>query len=49
MAHNNIILKIEILLYFIGLRPHECNICQKRFSQRANMIKHQLSHTGINK
>lgn len=29
-----------------GLKPYKCPSCQKAFSQHANMVKHQMLHTG---
>lgn len=29
-----------------GLKPYKCPVCQKAFTQHANMVKHQMLHTG---
>lgn len=29
-----------------GLKPYKCPVCEKAFTQHANMIKHQMLHTG---
>ena len=29
-----------------GLKPYKCGTCDKAFAQQANMVKHQMLHTG---
>lgn len=29
-----------------GEKPHACKTCDKRFSQAANLVKHQVIHTS---
>ena len=41
-------LKVHIEVVHEGIKRHECDICQKRFGTRQNMLKHIKSvHEGI--
>jgi hypothetical protein len=47
--HYNAMSDVIVILSFsgvTGLKPYKCPTCQKAFSQHANMVKHQMLHTG---
>ena len=29
-----------------GIKPYKCSVCDKAFAQQANMVKHQMLHSG---
>lgn len=33
----------------LGLRPHQCQICEKRFCERQELQNHMRTHTGEKK
>lgn len=35
-----------LFLLFTGERPFACSICDKRFTQKSNVDKHQLTHAS---
>ena len=30
-----------------GIKPHACNVCNKRFSQRHHLTRHLKVHSGL--
>lgn len=32
--------------YFVGEKPFECGICNKKFNQKANLSTHQKIHSS---
>ena len=41
-----VVARLLISNLLLGLKPYKCPTCQKAFSQHANMVKHQMLHTG---
>lgn len=44
---NCLILSVHMLSH-TGHKPHACEICDKKFSLKANLKRHMLTHTGEN-
>lgn len=34
------------VLFFVGEKPYQCDMCEKRFPSRGAMKKHRRKHTG---
>lgn len=34
-------------MFFLGERPYKCEDCDKTFTQRANLKKHEMVHLGL--
>lgn len=37
---------IKNCVFFLDEKPFQCKLCPKQFTQRANLKKHEMVHTG---